>query len=382
MELKNLFFSLILILTIILPPGCKKEEFSWGQTIGGLTYSGNVVFLGPTELALLKQFTSDRLVFSGKSGALADITEMSILLAGVSEKTPYGFLKSVNTIQSVEGELIVTTSDATLSEAIKEGTIKFSSRLMEKDFYLKSKVEGVLVNGKGKYFDGLAVTLDNLEIMKDGTKMARLNGAIGISPEIDITIVIKFNQVTRITVKTTLNKIDEVSINSNSAFNGTHELTAAEFTHIPVVIDSVVFVPEVSIKTGYNGSISSSLSTGVRQDRTITSEVRFEGLEWIENPLSQTVNYDYIVPSLSDNSDLEISSGPEIKILLFGIPLQTINTRGYYSLKAQKNVSPFWRLSIGNDGQNSINSDILGLPENFTTSLIIQSSEIGNSNSR
>ena len=94
------------------------------------------------------------------------------------------------------------------------------------------------------------------------------------------------------------------------------------------------------------------------------------------------MNYDFISPALTDNSDLEIFSEPEIRIMLFGMPLQTIAARGYYSIKAQKNVSPFWRLSIGNDGQNSINSDILGLTEDFASSLIIQSSEIGNSNSR
>lgn len=381
MKLKNLFFSLILIL-IILTSGCKKEEFIWGQKVGDITYSGNVVFLGPVELASLKEVTSDRLVFSKETGVLSDITEMSILVAGVSEKTPYGFLRAVNTIQAVEGGIIISTSDATLPEAIKEGTIKFSGRLLEKDFYLQSKLDGVLIKGPGKSFDGLAVTLDNLEIMKDGTKLARLNGAIGISPEIDITIIIKFNQVTRVTISATLNKIEEVSIISNSSFNGTRELTAAEFTHTPVVIDSVVFVPVVSVKTGCNGSISSSLSTGVRQDRTITSEIRFEGLEWIDSPLDQTVNYDFISPVLTDNSDLEIFSEPEIRIMLFGMPLQTITARGYYSIKAQKNASPFWRLSIGNDGQNSINSDILGLTEDFASSLEIQSSEIGNSNSR
>ncbi|HOW10539.1 MAG TPA: hypothetical protein PLX08_12140 [Bacteroidales bacterium] len=382
MELKNLFLSLILILMIILPSGCKKEEFIWGQKVGNITYSGNVVFLGPVELSSLKEVTSDRLVFTKETGALSDITEMSILLAGVSEKTPYGFLREVNTVQAAEGGIVISTSDATLPEAIKEGTVKFSGRLLEKDFYLQSKVDGVLAGDPGKSFDGLAVTLDNLEIMKDGTKIARLNGAIGISPEIDITIIIKFNQVTKVTLSATLNKIDEVSINSNSAFNGTRELTAAEFTHTPVVIDSVVFVPLVSVKTGYKGSISSPLSTGVRQDRTITSEIRFEGLEWIDNPLDQTVNYDYISPVLTDNSDLEVFSEPEIRIMLFGIPLQTIAARGYYSIKARKNDSPFWRLSIGNDGQNSINSDILGLTDDFVSSLEIQSSEIGNSNSR
>jgi hypothetical protein len=383
MDLKKYIFSMLNLMVIfLLPAGCKKEEFSWGQNVGNLTYSGNVVFLGATELASLKEYTSDRLVFLGRPGNLADITDMSILVGGVSDKSPYGFLKAVNTVQSSEGDFIITVSDATLADAVKEGTIKFSGRLVEKNFYLKSKVDGVLVTGPDKAFDGLAITLDDLEIMKEGSKVARLNGAVGISPEIDITIIIKFNQVTKVTVSTTLNKIDEVSINSNAAFNGTKELMTAEFIHTPVIIDSLVFVPEVHIKTGYEGSISSSLVTGVRQDRVITSELKYESQEWTDNPIDQSVNYDFIPPVLTDNSDIEIYSEPELQILLFGVPLQTVASKGYYSLKAQKNSSPFWRLSIGNDGQISINTDILGMNEDFVSSLNVQSSEIGNSNSR
>jgi hypothetical protein len=67
------------------------------------------------------------------------------------------------------------------------------------------------------------------------------------------------------------------------------------------------------------------------------------------------------VPQITDNSSLKIFSGTEITINLFGIPVQTVKATGFYSLEAQKTASPFWRLLIGNDGQNSVKSDILGL---------------------
>ena len=38
--------------------GCNKEEFTWGQEIGDITYSGNAVLLGVDELALIKEVTS------------------------------------------------------------------------------------------------------------------------------------------------------------------------------------------------------------------------------------------------------------------------------------------------------------------------------------
>jgi hypothetical protein len=254
--------------------------------------------------------------------------------------------------------------------------------LLEKDFKLKSKMDGVLVTGPGKAFDGLAVTLDNLEIFKDGTKVARLNGSIGVSPEIDLTIKIKSSEITEIKSVTTLNKIDELTVTSNGSFSGVKEIVAAEFVHSPIIIDSLVIVPVVKIICGFNGTVSSEVTCGVRQDRIITSELNYVNSVWSESPLISSESHDFTVPQITDNSSLKIFSGPEITINLFGIPVQTVKATGFYSLEAQKTASPFWRLLIGNDGQNSVKSDILGLSGDYTSNIIIQPSEIANANGR
>jgi hypothetical protein len=382
MNCKYILLAGILIMIMIIPPGCERGEFNWGTKIGNITYSGNVVFLGSEELALLKEVTANGLVFSGNTGELEKIAHKSILVMGISEKTPYGSLRKVNTIQKNGGEITITTSDALLSDAIKEGTIKFQERLIEKDFTLKSKAEGVLVKGPHKSFDGLAVTLDDLEIFKDGTNIARFNGAIGISTEIDMTIEIRFNEITEIEVITTLNKIDEVTVTSNAAFNGEKEIVAAEFIHSPIIIDSLVFVPEVTILCGYNGTISSEVSSGVRQDRVITSKMNYQLSKWSEDPLVHSESFDFSKPLVTDNSDLEIFSGPEINLILFGIPVQTVKATGFYALQADKTGSPLWRLFIGNNGYNTLKADILGLRENHTLNMNILASEIGNANGK
>jgi hypothetical protein len=382
MNKKYFVLASILIIIMIIPPGCERGEFNWGTKIGDITYSGNVVFLGSEELALLKEVTDNQIVFSDKTGEIENIADHSILVMGVSEKTPYGLLRKVNNIQNNGTDIVLTTSDALLSDAVKEGTIKLQEKLLEKDFKLKSKVGGVLVKGPDKSFDGLAVTLDNLEIFKNGTNIARLNGAIGISPEIDMTIEIRFNEITEIDIVTTLNKIDEVTVTSNGAFNGEQEIVAAEFIHSPIIIDSLVFVPEVTIFCGYNGTISCEVSSGVRQDRVITSKMNYQLSKWSEDPLDYTENFDFLKPVVTDNSDLEIFSGPEINLNLFGVPVQTVKATGFYSLEAEKTGSPLWKLFIGNDGYNTVKADNLGLKENHTLNMNIQASEIGNANSK
>ena len=126
-----------------------------------------------------------------------------------------------------------------------------------------------------------------------GPKIAILNGAIGISPEIGITMEIRFNEITEINIVTTLNKIDEVTVTSNGAFGGEKETVAAEFIHTPIIIDSLVFVPEVTINCGFDGTISSEVSSGVRQDRVITSTMNYSNSKWSDDPLTHTESYDF-----------------------------------------------------------------------------------------
>ena len=111
-----------LIMSLFLS-GCNKEEFTWGQEIGDITYSGNAVILGVDELALIKDITADQIIFSKKSGEIEEITDMSVLVIGISDKTPYGSLRKVNSIDTNGNEVILQTTDASLTDAVKEGTI-------------------------------------------------------------------------------------------------------------------------------------------------------------------------------------------------------------------------------------------------------------------
>jgi hypothetical protein len=112
----------------------------------------------------------------------------------------------------------------------------------------------------------------------------------------------------------------------------------------------------------------------------ITSEVNYINSAWSENPLTYSESHGFTIPQVTDNSDIKFFSGPEITINLFGVPVQTVKATGYYSLVAQKTASPFWRLLIGSDGQNSVKKDILGLNAGFTSNISIQASEIANAN--
>lgn len=378
-RIKNLSVPL-LIIVLSFQNSCRDiGEFKWGIKVGNLVYSENTVFVGEKELPFLKEVADNQLVFTEKTGTLASVTNNSILVIGISEKTPYGLLRKVTGVKTNGSDLEIGTEDAQLTDAIMEGTIKFEKTLQEKDFRLGTKIDGVFAKGPVKSFDGLAVTMDDFEIFKDGAKSAIINGSTGVSCELDLELTIKSREIERIDVTTKLSRIDEVTISSNAAFSGKKEVSLATFVHNPVIIDSLVFVPEVTLNCGFDGSISNPVSYGVRQDRAITSKFRFENASWSEDPLIHSESFDFTKPQVTDNSELKVFTGPEINLKLFGVPLQAVKTTGHFILKADKGGSPLWKLSIGNDGKNTIKSDIIYSGNDYSSDIVVATSEICNS---
>jgi hypothetical protein len=366
----------ILLIALLLSAGCKREEFSWGQKIGDLTFSGNVVFLGSEELSLISEVADDRISFYGETEKLGSVSDMSILVLGVSEKTPYGLLRKVRSVEKIDHNLIILTSDASLTDAVKDGTIQFKGKLLERDFSLLSKRDGVLVKSSSKSFDGLAVTLDSLEVWREGASSALLGGSVGISPEVEITIKISSNRITQVSVSTVLDKIDELNFRSVGTITGATDIIAADFIHTPVVIDSLVFVPYIRILCGMNVRVAGSISSGFRQDRVISSGSNFQGSAWTESPIVQSINYDFSKPEVTDSASVKVFSGPEISILLFGVPVQVIRSTGYVTLEAKNEVSLSWSLSAGNSGFSTVKADMLGLGEDHSQDLEIAPIEI------
>ena len=370
--------KVLLIVLIVFQASCKKEEFSWGQKVGDLTYSGNVVFLGASELSMLDQVTDNQLVFNGTAGEIEKITETSILVMGISEKTPYGLLRKVTSLQKNGEELVTSTTDAILPDAVKDGTITLRETLLERNFMLRSKTPGVLINESSKFFEGLAITLEKLELLSGGSPAAEVSGSMGLSAELEISMIIRSNEIERIEMAVELTRIDELTISAGHSFSGSGEVTAAEFVHRPVIIDSLVFVPEVSMIAGFEGLVSGSVNSGVRQDRVSSLSTRYEGGIWSDQPVANTVLYDFLRPQVPGNSDLMVFSGPVLTLRLFGIPLLETEASSIFSIEQNEGPSALWKLYIGNGGQSRIMPGILGFTGDHTMNMNAQLSEIGN----
>jgi hypothetical protein len=77
-----------------------------------------------------------------------------------------------------------------------------------------------------------------------------------------------------------------------------------------------------------------------------------------------------------------VFSGPEILVRLFGVPVQSIQAAGFYSLESGNTIPPDWSLSIGCEGYNTCNADILGLRGDYSQNMTIEADEISSAKGR
>lgn len=95
--------------------------------------------------------------------------------AGIPEDTdnlgpnPYGFLRKVTSIKTVDGKTVITTEKATLDEWLEDGDIDYSST--------KSLIDGSVTIAPPETQDGKTVTTKALHILGDDDKEANTSGS-------------------------------------------------------------------------------------------------------------------------------------------------------------------------------------------------------------
>ncbi|WP_448376638.1 hypothetical protein [Fervidobacterium sp.] len=98
-----------------------------------------------TQMLSAVEFRGADLVFSQESEFAKTLRIGDILAAGVSEKTPYGYLAKVASIRRENGKIIVETENAKLEEAIKDGEVKLDVILTEKNIKSVELAPGVKI---------------------------------------------------------------------------------------------------------------------------------------------------------------------------------------------------------------------------------------------
>jgi len=127
-------FVIALSIIALVVTGCSGGG-GGGSDNQEVIISPNAVVLEDDTTQGLTSVSSDNstLTFDSSTSTLEALEQDDVIIFGVTDKTPYGLLRKVTSITQEENQVVVETTQASLEDAIEEGTIRFHSTLTPND---------------------------------------------------------------------------------------------------------------------------------------------------------------------------------------------------------------------------------------------------------
>ncbi len=304
---------------------------------------------------------------------ITDLEINDIIVSGANANAPRGFLRKIKDINSVDGNIVLTTERTSIEEGLKyfsttEDTLRasFSHTFTQDDGRSQSKRnfnivleidETISVNGIDLNLNG------NLEITPS------LSGAININRN---GIGLPYLETLELITQTENNLTITLTTETQLSFD--EEILLGSFQASPITIYlggfPVVVIPEVSLSVGANGQINATLTYSYNSNSTFTAGIRYDENWQFPDSNGLVVNSTSAEATAEVTGDAKIYIKPEFGISLYdegfvntGINIKpyarfqgTINTNGYeYGVYGGISAGAFFKASIF--GFNLVNKE-------------------------
>lgn len=276
------------------------------------------------QLESVTDGTQEIMIFRG---GLEGVHQGDIIVSGVTDKSPYGFLRRVESMQILnDGSIKVVTSQAALDEAIEKGSFSLTTTLRQED------IQGALALTPGT----------SIRVLREPMADSELG------PKLDINVTLAEDPLTKLegsislTVKPTIKgKIEWFTLQSfeytqSVTFDAKLDLsTEAEidltdkkgkfaqihFTPITVLVGPVpiVFTPKIDFVWKAGLDIESNFSTGLEYKKVWNAGLRYANANWEMVTPDPEGGFDWHEFEADVSAEFSASVGPELDFLLYGV---------------------------------------------------------------
>ncbi len=378
---------LLIALAILFTAGCKKETPE--QPEPDPTPTGDVIVAENTRIidqqtrSIITSIDTVNYTFtvSGSSDIISNLKVGDILVDSASAQAPYGYLRKVTAISNnKDGEVVIVTDIATLTEAVNKGSIDFNTgKLTMAHVESYQLTDGVTLQNL-KNTDFTVFSFDYEKVFEND------NGEVTISGHTDLDIEFFFDfdwdfDWLSLPPMPIVEKFESgVEINQNASIMmyseagaGMHErISLAKFYFTPwtfmVGPVPVVFVPRIELFVEMDGSIIAVFTASASENfngRLGTSYSDDDG--W--NKISEkSYESDYVAPNLTAGAEFTTHVGPEISLLLYGVAGPFVNLTGCGQVNAfLYTATGNWDLEfkVGVQSEVGVLIDMIGFRENW-----------------
>ncbi len=296
--------------------------------------------------------------FSQGTGELSEVAAGDVIVGDVSAAAPEGFLRVVTGVTEQGGQVIVTTEAATLEDAIQDGILSTHQTLSPGGIQNSALMDGVTLSAspqaaEAMYFeyaldDVVLYDEDGDENTTDDQIVAK--GNIRFERGYEFRIKVQSFQLKELYFAGTTVETANLTVESTIGYTLQKEVEIAHHVFTPVTFMigpvPVVITPELTVYVGVDGSVHVGISTGVTQEATSTTGLKYENGAWL--PVDEFTNqFTYQPPTLSAGLDVKGYAGVELALSLYGVAGPYAKINAYLKLEADPLSAPWWSLYGG-----------------------------------
>lgn len=344
----------------ILLGGCKKDQ---EPEIPPL--ENNLIILNQDELNNITYYSPTTGVVNFQSQT--DYSIGDIILANITAATPNGFLREVTNVSN--GGKTVSTSQATLEQAIEDGSQSFQRQLNPYQKGIINSVEGVELKKDEKSFD-FSINLNDVVLYDaDGNTSTTndqvvANGYINFNNSFNMDIQIENHKLKYLSFKNIVSDQSQLQVTGNVHSNLDKQITIYQQSFGAFVLGfigpvPVIVAPELNVDINTSGDVSANVITSLDQDASLETSLIYNS-GWSTNK-TFTKNFSFTNPTASSSMHLKAGISPELNLFLYGVAGPYAGVEGYLRLNTTLNSSNVsWGMYAGLDANVGIKVNALG----------------------
>jgi hypothetical protein len=318
---------------------------------------------------------SGTLTFAADSEYAKNLKQHDVIIGGISEQTPKGLLRLVDSIESAEGGIVVKTSWAPIQLAYQKLRIR-TSRKIEQFSDLDKKRLGL---------DGAsgALTLDWFAFNGDGDPATKedqvhVQGTLGGSLEFFLGFEFDWSlvkirpippfvdvELPEVKVGLTLSAAAQAQLQFDGVAAQAFERSDTIWSYPlePISFPPLVFFPEVELRSTLSGGASSSFQLGVSESFNGGVDVSFSttsgGKATVTPP---QITHETPTVTVKGTALGKAEIGPRLVIRLYGVAGPYATLGAFTKIEANRDSTPCWNASggFGGDVGFDISVPILG----------------------
>ena len=360
------------------PPVVATATVTVVESTAGVEISPETRVLTGRSQEVLASFdpATGNLVFSETTEFLSELEPGAILVSGIADAAPYGLLRTVEAVDIAAGEVIVTTSEASLEDVIVEGSVTVTQQLGPEDVAdIEMLLHGVSVASHGapgvattsflEYtwafdFDHVLLDVDEPEYRLKAT----VDGGIGLSLTPTFHAAWRGARLREFEVTVGLSQRAELNLQVDGGGSFERELPFARKTLSPVTVMigpvPIVYTYDILLYIGARGELDVEVLVSLAQ--TLDSQLGL-GYERDRTPPWQpiaTVDLGFEGPDVafSANAMARGYAAASFNMMLYGVIGPGIGVRAFGEIEVELPGHPAWCVTAGIEAFGSFVMDV------------------------